>query len=215
MVHLHRMHGSRGRANPFSSYRRRVSDSRRAPAPARITLGRTSTSAEALPRVRVPNTFTELATPRAELTRSLLLPQSTSPRVRSIIVAPVQRLSRSSSSPATLDTAGRTRRPTRSSSTTTSPSRVSPLSRSVRLRKLTPRCASPSDIWMGSVNQESASVITLTDDTSFEGAGYLTFAYEYDPGAEGTPLSTLLRRQQNHALNLLYRSHHLGGQQHT
>lgn len=38
---------------------------------------------------------------------------------------------------------------------------------------------------MGSVNQESASVITLTDDTSFDGAGYLTFGFEYDPGPDG------------------------------
>lgn len=50
----------------------------------------------------------------------------------------------------------------------------------------------PTDIWMGSVNQESASVITLTDDTSFDGAGYLNFAYEYDPGAEGKSCSAFL-----------------------
>ncbi|KAM0791358.1 hypothetical protein ACM66B_005825 [Microbotryomycetes sp. NB124-2] len=41
------------------------------------------------------------------------------------------------------------------------------------------------NIWHGSVNQESASVITLTDDTSYDGKGYTTFGFEYDPGADG------------------------------
>ncbi|ORY56798.1 family 16 glycoside hydrolase [Leucosporidium creatinivorum] len=49
------------------------------------------------------------------------------------------------------------------------------------------------NIWMGSVNQESASVITLTDDTSFDGAGYLSFAFEYDPGSNGEFFSLLGR----------------------
>lgn len=43
----------------------------------------------------------------------------------------------------------------------------------------------PADIWHGSVNQESASVITLTDDTSYEGAGYTSFGFEYEPGSDG------------------------------
>lgn len=43
----------------------------------------------------------------------------------------------------------------------------------------------PTDIWHGSVNQESASVITLTDDTSYDGKGYTTFGYEYEPGSDG------------------------------
>lgn len=37
-----------------------------------------------------------------------------------------------------------------------------------------------SDIWHGSVNQESASVITLTDDTSYDGKGYTSFGFEYE-----------------------------------
>ncbi|ORY89409.1 family 16 glycoside hydrolase, partial [Leucosporidium creatinivorum] len=36
------------------------------------------------------------------------------------------------------------------------------------------------NIWHGSVNQESASVITLTDDTSYDGKGYTTFGFEYE-----------------------------------
>lgn len=41
------------------------------------------------------------------------------------------------------------------------------------------------NIWHGSVNQESMSVITLTDTTSYEGRGYASFGYEYDPGPAG------------------------------
>jgi beta-glucanase (GH16 family) len=41
------------------------------------------------------------------------------------------------------------------------------------------------NIWHGSVNQESASVITLTDETSYGGRGYSTFGVEYDPGPDG------------------------------
>ena len=47
---------------------------------------------------------------------------------------------------------------------------------------LTPSVA---DIWQGSVNQESASVITTTDTTSYEGAGYLTQGFYYEPGDKG------------------------------
>ncbi|GAA5974252.1 hypothetical protein JCM11641_003355 [Rhodosporidiobolus odoratus] len=39
--------------------------------------------------------------------------------------------------------------------------------------------------WKGAISQESASLNTLTDDTSFDGAGYTTYSYEYDPGSEG------------------------------
>lgn len=66
-----------------------------------------------------------------------------------------------------------------------------------------------ADIWKGSISQESASLNTLTDATSYEGAGYSTYcsslallscmplcrteadlrcpptAMEYDPGADG------------------------------
>lgn len=41
------------------------------------------------------------------------------------------------------------------------------------------------NIWHGSVNQESASVITLADETSYGGNGYSTFGFEYDPGPNG------------------------------
>ncbi|GAA5820003.1 hypothetical protein JCM11251_005442 [Rhodosporidiobolus azoricus] len=41
------------------------------------------------------------------------------------------------------------------------------------------------NLFTGAVNQESASVITLTDTTSYEGQGYSTFAFEYEPGADG------------------------------
>lgn len=41
------------------------------------------------------------------------------------------------------------------------------------------------DTWHGSINQESMSVITLTDTTSFEGKGFTTFGYEYTPGPAG------------------------------
>ncbi|KAM0753117.1 family 16 glycoside hydrolase [Meredithblackwellia eburnea MCA 4105] len=40
-------------------------------------------------------------------------------------------------------------------------------------------------IWQGSVNQESLSVITLGDRTSYEGAGYTSYGYEYVPGPNG------------------------------
>ncbi|GAA5901188.1 hypothetical protein JCM8208_002298 [Rhodotorula glutinis] len=39
--------------------------------------------------------------------------------------------------------------------------------------------------WKGSISQESASLNTLTDSTSYEGAGYSTYGYEYEPGADG------------------------------
>lgn len=32
------------------------------------------------------------------------------------------------------------------------------------------------DMWTGSISQESASFNTLTDDTSYEGAGYATYS---------------------------------------
>ncbi|GAA5976460.1 hypothetical protein JCM10908_005507 [Rhodotorula pacifica] len=41
------------------------------------------------------------------------------------------------------------------------------------------------NMWTGAISQESASFNTLTDDTSYEGAGYATYSYEYDPGADG------------------------------
>ena len=41
------------------------------------------------------------------------------------------------------------------------------------------------NIWQGSVNQESLSVITLTDAVSYEGAGYQTYGFEYQPGPDG------------------------------
>ncbi|KAK4331397.1 Beta-glucan synthesis-associated protein KRE6 [Rhodotorula toruloides] len=41
------------------------------------------------------------------------------------------------------------------------------------------------NIWKGSISQESASLNTLTDATSYEGAGYSTYSMEYDPGADG------------------------------
>ncbi|KDE08956.1 hypothetical protein MVLG_01046 [Microbotryum lychnidis-dioicae p1A1 Lamole] len=39
--------------------------------------------------------------------------------------------------------------------------------------------------WQGAVYQESASVITLTDDTSYNDAGYTRFSYEYTTGPDG------------------------------
>ncbi|KAK4703627.1 beta-glucan synthesis-associated protein KRE6, partial [Phenoliferia sp. Uapishka_3] len=39
--------------------------------------------------------------------------------------------------------------------------------------------------WHGSVNQESASLNTLTDATSYDGLGYSTFGFEYTPGNDG------------------------------
>lgn len=41
------------------------------------------------------------------------------------------------------------------------------------------------NVWQGSVEQESMSVITLSDRTSYENAGYTSFGYEYDPGPDG------------------------------
>ncbi|BGP54249.1 hypothetical protein JCM8202_001385 [Rhodotorula sphaerocarpa] len=41
------------------------------------------------------------------------------------------------------------------------------------------------NLWTGAISQESASFNTLTDDTSYEGKGYTSYGYEYDPGAEG------------------------------
>ncbi|GAA5855826.1 hypothetical protein JCM8547_000376 [Rhodosporidiobolus lusitaniae] len=39
--------------------------------------------------------------------------------------------------------------------------------------------------WKGSISQESASLNTITDNTSFDGKGYTTYGYEYDPGSDG------------------------------
>ncbi|GAA5827664.1 hypothetical protein JCM10212_006777, partial [Sporobolomyces blumeae] len=39
--------------------------------------------------------------------------------------------------------------------------------------------------WHGSVNQMSASLNTLTDDISYEGAHYTNYGFEYEPGADG------------------------------
>ncbi|GAA6038149.1 hypothetical protein JCM8097_005760 [Rhodosporidiobolus ruineniae] len=41
------------------------------------------------------------------------------------------------------------------------------------------------NLFTGAVYQESASVISLTDTTSYEGRGYSTFSFEYEPGADG------------------------------
>ncbi|KAI5480774.1 glycoside hydrolase family 16 protein [Pseudohyphozyma bogoriensis] len=41
------------------------------------------------------------------------------------------------------------------------------------------------NVWQGAVYQESMSVVTLTDTTSYNGNGYTTFGYEYDPGPSG------------------------------
>ncbi|GAA6001293.1 hypothetical protein JCM10207_006594, partial [Rhodosporidiobolus poonsookiae] len=41
------------------------------------------------------------------------------------------------------------------------------------------------NVFMGAVNQESSSVISLTDTTSYEGRGYSTFSFEYEPGPNG------------------------------
>ncbi|GAA5962832.1 hypothetical protein JCM3765_001538 [Sporobolomyces pararoseus] len=39
--------------------------------------------------------------------------------------------------------------------------------------------------WHGSVNQESMSLNTLTDDISYEGAHYTNYGFEYTPGGDG------------------------------
>ncbi|GAA5887428.1 hypothetical protein JCM6882_002525 [Rhodosporidiobolus microsporus] len=39
--------------------------------------------------------------------------------------------------------------------------------------------------WKGSISQESASLNTITDNTSFDGKGYTSYGFEYDPGPEG------------------------------
>ncbi|GAA5996533.1 uncharacterized protein JCM10292_003034 [Rhodotorula paludigena] len=44
---------------------------------------------------------------------------------------------------------------------------------------------SVQNLFTGAVYQESASIITLTDETSYEGRGYTTFAFEYEPGPAG------------------------------
>ncbi|BGP16403.1 hypothetical protein JCM10213v2_004405 [Rhodosporidiobolus nylandii] len=41
------------------------------------------------------------------------------------------------------------------------------------------------NLFVGAVNQESASLITLTDTTSYEGRGYSEFSFEYEPGPDG------------------------------
>ncbi|GAA6011375.1 hypothetical protein JCM10207_008318 [Rhodosporidiobolus poonsookiae] len=41
------------------------------------------------------------------------------------------------------------------------------------------------NMWKGSISQESASLNTITDNTSYEGKGYTTYSAEYDPGPEG------------------------------
>ncbi|ORY74277.1 glycoside hydrolase family 16 protein [Leucosporidium creatinivorum] len=43
--------------------------------------------------------------------------------------------------------------------------------------------------WKGAVTQESASLNTLTDDTSYEGAGWTSYGAEFDPGADGKSLT--------------------------
>ncbi|KAL8287313.1 hypothetical protein RQP46_003765 [Phenoliferia psychrophenolica] len=45
--------------------------------------------------------------------------------------------------------------------------------------------ATTQNQWMGEIYQESASQQTVTDSTSYEGAGYSTFGYEYVPGDSG------------------------------
>ncbi|BGP48265.1 hypothetical protein JCM10450v2_004137 [Rhodotorula kratochvilovae] len=44
---------------------------------------------------------------------------------------------------------------------------------------------SVQNLFTGAVYQESASIISLTDTTSYEGRGYSTFSFEYEPGADG------------------------------
>ncbi|POY72512.1 hypothetical protein BMF94_4338 [Rhodotorula taiwanensis] len=50
------------------------------------------------------------------------------------------------------------------------------------------------------ISQESASFNTLTDATSFEGRGYSTYGYEYDPGADGR-ITWAINREQTWQLN--------------
>ncbi|GAA5875633.1 hypothetical protein JCM1840_003160 [Sporobolomyces johnsonii] len=42
------------------------------------------------------------------------------------------------------------------------------------------------NLFTGAIYQESASVITLTDTTSYEGAGYTRYGFEYEPGPSGS-----------------------------
>ncbi|KPV74637.1 glycoside hydrolase family 16 protein [Rhodotorula graminis WP1] len=44
---------------------------------------------------------------------------------------------------------------------------------------------SVQNLFTGAVYQESASIISLTDTTSYEGRGYSTFGFEYEPGPNG------------------------------
>ncbi|GAA5845505.1 hypothetical protein JCM9279_003056 [Rhodotorula babjevae] len=44
---------------------------------------------------------------------------------------------------------------------------------------------SVQNLFTGAVYQESASIISLTDTTSYEGRGYSTFGFEYEPGSDG------------------------------
>ncbi|GAA5896001.1 hypothetical protein JCM8208_007502 [Rhodotorula glutinis] len=44
---------------------------------------------------------------------------------------------------------------------------------------------SVQNLFTGAVYQESASIISLTDTTSYEGKGYSTFGFEYEPGPDG------------------------------
>ncbi|GAA5821408.1 hypothetical protein JCM3770_003509 [Rhodotorula araucariae] len=44
---------------------------------------------------------------------------------------------------------------------------------------------SVQNLFTGAVYQESASIISLTDTTSYEGRGYSTFSFEYEPGPDG------------------------------
>ncbi|ORY55166.1 family 16 glycoside hydrolase [Leucosporidium creatinivorum] len=50
---------------------------------------------------------------------------------------------------------------------------------------ITTQILAGTDQWHGEVTQESMSLNTLTDDTSFDGAGYTSYGYEYDPGPNG------------------------------
>lgn len=116
-------------------------------------------------------------------TSAAVHPRLISMRCRSTTEERVRRHSPSSLRPSTPATDGRTARPRLLCTMNQSRSRVSgayfkglQISEADWFRL--------EDIWHGSVNQESASVITLTDDTSYDGRGYTTFGVEYDPGPD-------------------------------
>jgi hypothetical protein len=68
---------------------------------------------------------------------------------------------------------------------------------------LVPGCtdAESHSLWKGSITQESASAVTILDNTSYDGAGYQTFGFEMHADRDNGYITWNTNRQPSWTLN--------------